>query len=233
MPGDVVSNLISAGAGLVGAIVGAGATLLGGVLQGRREVRNEAAREARKRAIQAAEECLELFDRFTRALESASDRRDAEAGSGALVVEWVDVDVDDLNGSLLAKGVYLPGEVRHRVELARVAMVFAGEIARGGYHYLPMSTIVRYSAHSVRTVLVAFICNEEIPAIPLRTRELSVAVEEMTVAVNSTRERKEHLEEFEKTRLDFKMAHPDIYSSEEKQRPRWQRLLRLDESKPG
>lgn len=206
-----MNNLITAAAGFGGALVGASATLLSGSFQSRREIQRETVREARDRAVKAADDCYELLSDFVEALESGFEGAEGVSVLGGM--RTLSPAVQEINGSILKKCVYLPREVRYRVHLARLAMVYSQEIESGNYHYLPKGTIVRYSASQAQQTLVAFMCNEEIPRLLTQTLELDVALKEHHVDYHART--KDHREKFAQRKQEFQESHPELYKADD------------------
>ena len=77
-----------------------------------------------------------------------------------------------INGSIITQAVFLPEKLRARVHRARTVMVNTDEVAGGGYHYLPPSTVVRYSANEAQADLVAYMRSEPPGDVGQRMREL-------------------------------------------------------------
>lgn len=166
----MVRILVTAVAGFGGAVIGASATLIAGALQHRRETENEISRESRMRALEAAEKCHELFSEFVRAYERCHSQDNVRHAFSAKMMK--------VNGEIVTQTVFLPGELRVRLHRARTVMVSADDITEGRYHYLPPSTIVRYSASEAQSDLVAYMRSEPYEDVGPRMRELEIALRE-------------------------------------------------------
>ncbi len=160
---------IGALSALGGALLGAIASLLGGHLQHRREVRQQTQRERRAREVVAAERCGELFRNLCN-----------KAAKRELFLYFVTITPEarvarDLYRETQLAIAQLPGDLADRVIEALVYLENArtlGRIDESGphvirdreYHYASSDEIISEISDEVTALLVAFIKGYDLPA---------------------------------------------------------------------
>lgn len=159
----VDSSFISAGAGLLGALIGGGTTLLGGQIQHRWQVRSEVQKLLAANADQAARRA----DQFLVDIQRCNERRwqlPTEPGSERWDVER---ELDQAIREVSVQVQYLRPDFRNRLallmEMLEIADWIAFEGQLGGTHYHRESSVVHNVAAHGRFVLAAHFRGESVP----------------------------------------------------------------------
>jgi hypothetical protein len=195
----IINALISAGAGVVGAIVGAGSTLVTANLQHRRTIDAERKRETQAREKLAAEKCGSLITQLAKLVgQDARHGEDDEAWS-----EHGNKKMR-LDEEIQVEALYLPVEVRRQVDLARLALTLN---LRG--FYLDPHTTANHVALTTNEILSAFVRNDE--PLPERSEvmiHLAAALDEQ-----EDRDREEYAEELSRSsdaKYQWLVNHPEV-----------------------
>lgn len=173
MSPETINLLVNAGAGLLGAIVGAGATLVGQLMQRRGARTNEIERESREvarreleakveRQRQAAESCDELLFRLAGLARQLAWPRDRQ------------VDFPKRAAPLLAEvsshSVFLPEALRERVDEAAMIIADSSALAPDPesdapvtFHYRTMWSIAETTHRDAHLALAAWLQDEPLP----------------------------------------------------------------------
>lgn len=142
----------------IGGLLGAGAVVGAQWLQHRQTVEHEKAREARARAVRAAEE----IDRLLIQLESLVPQVAAATNVRADAASTEFSSTEQIRFLC----VHLPVELRRRVEQAVTLLRDADDIAGNRStcpHYHSVSTIARNVVEDAREGIAAFLRNEQLP----------------------------------------------------------------------
>jgi hypothetical protein len=209
------NQLIAAGAGVGGAFVGATATLIAGARQHRRQVTAERAKEVRERARQAAKDCDRLLRQLAEDVLEAY-RHDPEAPPA--VRDRIFAALDDIR--MLA--VDLPQPLQDRVLERASWLNIADEVGRdgyGGYHYLPVHSIVREIVKDSHQALAAFLRDaEDLPEPSNLVVELAAAFEDHEEMMDIQYE--EEIVQAEGRRTRWLESHPKVKGELEKRAKR-------------
>lgn len=156
---DWFTAIVPAASALLGAVVGAVATLLASKHQHDREVAAQRAQQVTVRGEQAAERLIELVTELER--DIVAEHRDRPE----------DRDRPKRIRQLLAEmstlALLLPGELRVRLRFYRLVFERADAIGADGSarkHYHPTYRIVRAVADAAREELAAHLCNRALPS---------------------------------------------------------------------
>ncbi|MEA2315726.1 MAG: hypothetical protein QOI03_2418 [Solirubrobacteraceae bacterium] len=133
----------------MGAIVGAGGTLLTARGQHRRTVESERKKETAAREKCAAQKISSLVARWAKLVEEGGIRNDDDA--------WVKRgnEMFRVSEEIRVEAFYLPTEVRARVDLARAALEEAESLSQEGFFYQSPSSIARHVASDTHELLAA------------------------------------------------------------------------------
>lgn len=196
-------------AGLVGGLAGSIATLIGVFVQHHFELVRDRLKEARARTVVAAERCLALVSAISSAIEMIEYGADHKYRK--MLADASESRIHDSNGELFEQLAFLPSELRARINSARVIMVFAKELADGGFHYLTRSPIAKNAAHEAQEALAAFLRHDEVPESSPRFRELQAAFADMEETWQG-RPDDERRAEHKRREEEFKRKHPELFS---------------------
>ncbi len=178
-----INQLISGGAGVVGAAIGASTTLLVALGQRRHQDQTERERLSRVRQEEAAQRVNELFAVLVKDESRAITRRfearvtDEEEQAARAAVED---RVEAAKAEIKAHALFLPDDIQDRVaadlELVEMADEFGVNRWGKAYHYHSFRSILPNVGRDVQRVLAAFLRRQEIPEPSLLIREYDHAL---------------------------------------------------------
>ncbi|MEV6621022.1 hypothetical protein AB0M83_02440 [Amycolatopsis sp. NPDC051106] len=209
-----INQLISAGAGVTGAVIGASATLLVGRGQRKHQERTERERLIRVRQEEAAQRVGEAFALLTKDETRAIQNRfqtgvsDEEQAERAVVQDRVDA----ASAEIKALALFLPDEIQDRIadDLELVEMADEFGVNRWGtdYHYHSFRTILPNVRRDVQKVLAAFLRREAIPERSRLIREYEHALAKR----NKDRDEEfaEEIHEVDQDRVKWLEQNPDF-----------------------
>ncbi|MBN9736858.1 MULTISPECIES: hypothetical protein [unclassified Pseudonocardia] len=203
MDPQLLTALISAGAALVGAIVGALATTLTARAQHIRSIRAESRKNERTRECAAAEACRVKIGRFADLTVLERDRKgEHEDQFAARQNECLQLDKE-----LRVEELHLPDEARKRVATARELLMNASDLVVNGHFYASVSAIRTAVEEHIAEVSVAVIRETEVPARPDRFRQACVALNKHYELLNEIYA--EDLHDYEEAERKWLAANPE------------------------
>ena len=204
----VANALVSAGAGLLGAVIGAGATFATARKQYERDREAARADRADARVRHAAEECDSGFAKLGLdvGVYHHEVRHETEADTKAR-----ESRIQDTARSIRNAAVDLPAPLRTRVEQGIRFMTNAQDLSWKGFwavHYDSTPRIAGEVATAMHELLSAFLRDETLPPPPDRLVEYEAALEDL-----DTEREQEAMPEIahdEDRRGKWLRAHPDV-----------------------
>ncbi|MGH3671760.1 MAG: hypothetical protein ACRDSH_14165 [Pseudonocardiaceae bacterium] len=171
MDPENIDHLITAGAGLGGAIIGGLTTLWAG----QQAKKSEHEKEARAREQAAAERCGAHIKKMTKLTVHEQIYRD---GDDDAYVHRQN-ELQRLDGELGADALYLADKVQGRIELARGTLRNANELINYGLFYRGVSAIADSVASHLNEVLTAVVTGAPVPERSEAMRHLAVALDNL------------------------------------------------------
>lgn len=203
---DTIKTLGTAGAGVVGAIVGTGGALFAARSQHRRTIDSEKAKEARALERRAAEKISSLVTRWADLV-----RQGGISGNEIASVER-GYEMMRINEEMRIEALYLPTAVRARVNLARAALDEAEQLVRDGLFYETPSNIAIHVDSNTNELIAAFIRNETLPEPSEMMDHLAIALQEQ-----DDERREEYAEELQRShqqKRQWLVDHPEARASD-------------------
>jgi len=174
MPLEVLTAIIAGASGLVGAVVGAGATLLAGRFQHARQVKNERANVNREQSELAARTCESLFDQLAKDVTLNANLTDLKNPAAQARFERIDSTLPQVNAAAL----YLSEPLRGRIKAAAEVLYNAENIVLAGTHYHSVGTIAGVVRDEVYAMAAAFIQDKDHPETDSKMAEYWAALKD-------------------------------------------------------
>jgi hypothetical protein len=216
----IITALIAAVAALIGAVLGAGGTILTARMQHKLTTRSEREKEALAREKTAAERCSAHIKSMAKLTVNEQDYRDAD--SDAFVHRHN--ELQRLDDELGADSLYLPAQVQGRIELAREALRNANELVRYGLYYRSVGTIADSVADHMNEVLTAVVRGAPLPERSEAMRHLSLALDNLDDQNNQ--EYAQEVHEYEEEKRQWLVRNPEALPPAPPVDGRLQRLRR-------
>lgn len=219
MDATTVNAIITASAGLGGALIGAGTTSLVSWIQHRRDVGTRLKDERRKVEHDAAKKCEELCILIADNMEGVHHPAYMDHSPEE---EEKDRVARNAHAELGATSLYLPPDLRNRMEvLGRIAFQ-SDELSYGGRMHMPAHYDSPYSIcwtvrRDVRSLVAAFLRGEPLPVTGRKIHEYEVALEELD---NQRQEFYEMIEQDDPQTKNRKERMEDFYKSHPELRPK-------------
>jgi hypothetical protein len=201
-----INQLIAAGAGVVGAIVGASGTLLTARIQHRFTIEAERKRETQAREKRAAEKCDSLVTQLAKLVRQGVGHGEDDEAATKRAYKMIRLDEE-----ILSEEYYLPVEVRRQVDVARSALVAARSLHFGRF-YLDPTEIAAHVIPATNQLLSAFVRNEPLPEWSEVMTHLAVALDEQEDQLRE--EYTEDLSHSSDAKYQWLVDHPQIRTSE-------------------
>lgn len=216
MDAATVSSIISGGAGLIGAIVGGSVTLLSTSRQHKLQTKGARQAAIRDQEHRAAKECEELCMRMAEESEHIPHPANANHDDSD---HQRQSRVRDAHSKLDATALYLPAELRERIETLGNIVFDVEEICFGSgpfesTHYDGPYTVCWHVKKEVRAIVAAFLQDKTLPAQGARINEYRTAL------IDLNRQREEFYSEVEsadersmareRSREAFYKQHPEL-----------------------
>ncbi|MEK6437486.1 hypothetical protein [Pseudonocardia sp. T1-2H] len=209
--------MITAGSGLVGAIVGSVTTLAAGGRQHRRTVASERSKEARAREVTAAQRAsallTDLDHRQMRADRLEGEESTAYASETSLIRDQLHLEL-----------LYLPTAVRKEVEFSLEALHESGSLYHMGHFYWQPYSISRAAVAYAREVLAACASGAELPSRPTAMVRIAAALQDLDAEYRDIIYADE-IAQSDKDEKDWLARHPELATTET-QKPRTRTMFR-------
>jgi hypothetical protein len=209
------SSLISACAGLLGALIGGGATLLGAQLEHNRQTRAGATKAHTERVEQAARQC----DQLIRELQRTAERMRSNSGRSWAVQRQLRNEYDSAIREIGVQALFLPQEFRDRLLLLADIIDLIDWIRDGsqlgGAHYHGQFQIVYNVCTDARSVIAALLRGDKMP-------RYGKFIDEYEVALRNARVDHDDLSDvqldddshYQTAKSDFYRRHPELTSDQ-------------------
>lgn len=168
----ILTALLSAGAALLGAIVGTTGTIVTARMQHKLTTKFERQKEARQRIEVAAEKCRANIVEMAKLTVHEQSYHDEENA----YVERQN-RLRRLQDETAAEALFLPQQVQGRVGLARAALEGANDLVNDGVFYRSVGAITSSVADHLNEVLTAVVRDERTPKLSKIMKHLSVALD--------------------------------------------------------
>ncbi|MCA1605537.1 MAG: hypothetical protein LC775_08730 [Acidobacteria bacterium] len=169
MPSEVLFAIITGASGLVGAVIGASATLL----QHSQQVKSERANAIREQSELAARKCESLCNQLAKDITlSATTRQRPGSPDSEALYGRINSTLPEVNAAAL----YLPEPLRERIREAAEIIYDSDSVAQ--MHYNHVGTIASVARDEVCAIVAAFVQGKDYPEAKSKMAEYRVALKE-------------------------------------------------------